>query len=188
MFLPLLGFCLLALLLAVIGSRKSVAANECIVLLKDGKPERAISSGAVLILPNRKYLRLDMRFTVLPLPPMTMGIYGSLPVVSGQFSYQILDPLKAAAVDDLPKRLTRAMEEALNYLLDQSTIDRCLHERDLWEMEIADSVNRRAKNWGVKVSSVSVYDLPVHRQIMRNIMDCLTSTPAALIRTTGSAE
>ena len=172
--------CLLSAFVACVAfvaslSIKAVRKDRRVVIFDDGKPSRVVGPGVILKWPSARFQVVDLGIQSLPIPEIELLASERYAIVAGTFKFQIVDPLRAAAVKNLRGEIDSALERVLVNVLSNASIQQCLEERFVFEIQILDLVNRKTMSWGVKVSELKISDFPLQRHLIRQIMNIMAN-------------
>jgi hypothetical protein len=88
--------------------------------------------------------------------------------------------MKAALNVDLQKSTELAIQSTLMFIISSSTFEQCLNETYYLEKQAIEVVNRQTRAWGVTVSTLTLSDFQVHREILSAIQYMLVNLNSGL--------
>ena len=148
---------------------KLVPENRRIVFFSQGKPVRVAGPGFVVNYSClQKAKLLDIASASRPFPDVVLpGMRKT--AVKGNYQFVITDFLKAAGQADIAESTDNAVRIELANMLDNTSITDCLcGKADI--QQITQSINRRTKSWGVKISELKISEFPEHKRMVRELM------------------
>lgn len=168
-----------------------VQTSQSVVLERLGSYHRTLGPGINLIIPfidkprpisrqyfaagatgdvvrlNRTETRIDLRETVMDVPPRAMITQDNVTVsVNTAVYYQIIDPQSAVyQVENLVMAIEVLTNTTLRALVGKMELDKLFESREDINNELQQTLDEAGNKWGVKITRVEVQDIAIPREV-----------------------
>lgn len=166
--LILLG--VLLLLALAVASIRVVREYERVVAFRLGRLRGALGPGIVLRLPFLdKLIRVDLRVVTLTIPPQEVITRDNVTArVNAVVMFRVVDPVQSVmSVENHAVATSQFAQTSLRSVVGRADLDTLLaHRADLNE-DLAQSIARQTKEWGVEASVVEIKDVEIPEMMQR---------------------
>jgi regulator of protease activity HflC (stomatin/prohibitin superfamily) len=185
-----IGLVVLVLVFLATGVRV-VQTSQAVVVERLGSYNRTLSAGINLIIPfvdkprpisrqyfaadpsgdvvrlNRTESKIDMRETVMDVPPRAMITQDNVTVsVNTAVYYQIIDPQSVVyQVENLVMAIEVLTNTTLRALVGRMELDKLFESREDINTELQQTLDEASNKWGVKITRVEVQDIAIPREV-----------------------
>jgi regulator of protease activity HflC (stomatin/prohibitin superfamily) len=168
-----------------------VQTSQAVVIERLGSYNRTLGAGINLIIPfvdkprpiNRQYFavdssgdavrlnrtenKIDLRETVMDVPPRAMITQDNVTVsVNTAVYYQIIDPQSSVyQVENLVMAIEVLTNTTLRALVGKMELDRLFESREDINTELQQTLDEAGNKWGVKITRVEVQDIAIPREV-----------------------
>ena len=186
----IIGLVVLVVIFLATGVR-IVQTSQSVVIERLGSYRRTLGAGINLIIPfidkprpiSRQYFaadsagqvirqsrtetRIDLRETVMDVPPRAMITQDNVTVsVNTAVYYQIIDPQSAVyQVENLVMAIEVLTNTTLRALVGKMELDKLFESREDINTELQQTLDEAGNKWGVKITRVEVQDIAIPREV-----------------------
>jgi regulator of protease activity HflC (stomatin/prohibitin superfamily) len=186
----IIGLVVLVIVFLATGVR-IVQTSQSVVVERLGSYNRTLGAGINLIIPfidkprpiNRQYFavdstgealrlnrtesKIDLRETVMDVPPRAMITQDNVTVsVNTAVYYQIIDPQSAVyQVENLVMAIEVLTNTTLRALVGKMELDKLFESREDINTELQQTLDEAGNKWGVKITRVEVQDIAIPREV-----------------------
>ncbi len=140
------------------------------VVLRLGKYHRLAGPGVIYVFPVFDNVRfVDTRLLTLDIPHQQVITKDNVPVmVDGVLFFQVADAERAViSVQDYRYAISQYAQASLRDVIGSMSLDSLLSERDEIQQRIGESVEVRAKSWGIHIDSIRLLDINMPEDLKR---------------------
>jgi regulator of protease activity HflC (stomatin/prohibitin superfamily) len=165
--LEIVGGIVVLLLTILFSGIKAVKEYNALVIYRAGKISRCVGSGLQFVLPLiEKSESIDVRVVTLPLPAVEETTIDHYSVkVSAVLFYQVVDPKRCLSkVQDVAQATAEICEVAVRTMVGQHDLRHLLSERTRINWTLKTVLERRLRDFGVRVVSIEVKEVQLSRE------------------------
>ena len=172
-------FLLVAAVVLVSKSIKTVPQQRALVIERFGKFDRTLEPGLRFIMPfiDRVSAKHDLREVPLDVPSQVCITRDNTQLqVDGVIYFQVTDPMKASyGSSNFVFAITQLAQTSLRSVIGKLELDKTFEERDLINTQVVNALDEAASNWGVKVLRYEIKDLVPPAEILRSMQAQITA-------------
>ncbi|MGY6519345.1 MAG: SPFH domain-containing protein [Lysobacteraceae bacterium] len=170
---------------------KIVQTSQTVVIERLGSYHRTLNAGINIVIPfidqarpisrqyfaadhagtitrlNRSETKIDLRETVMDVPPRAMITQDNVTVsVNTAVYYQIIDARSACyEVENLVMAIEVLTNTTLRALVGKMELDKLFESREDINTELQQTLDEAGNKWGVKINRVEVQDIAIPREV-----------------------
>jgi regulator of protease activity HflC (stomatin/prohibitin superfamily) len=142
------------------------------VVLTLGRYTGTKGPGLVILIPViQRMLRVDLRVTVMDVPPQDVISRDNVSVrVNAVVYFRVLEPDKSMLqVADYYQATSQLAQTRLRSVLGQHELDEILSKRDSLNQSLQQTLDEATDPWGIKITNVEIKDVDLNDSMIRAI-------------------
>jgi len=154
----------------LISGVRVVAQWEQGVVLRLGNFKGLAKAGIVYIIPLIEYVRfIDLRTSVLNIPHQKAITRDNVPAeIDSVLFFKVLEPeTVVVTIQDYRFAIAQFTQGVLRDVVGSLTLDELLSEREQIQSKIRESVDEKAREWGIQIESVRLQDIELPEDLKR---------------------
>lgn len=166
------GVVVILLVMLLFSAVKVLPEYERGVVLTLGRYTATKGPGLVLLIPGfQRMLRVDLRITVMDVPPQDVISRDNVSVrVNAVVYFRVVDPEKSMLqVADFYQATSQLAQTRLRSVLGQHELDEILSQRESINQTLQTILDESTDPWGIKVANVEIKDVDLNDTMVRAI-------------------
>jgi regulator of protease activity HflC (stomatin/prohibitin superfamily) len=154
----------------IVSGVRVVAQWEQGVVLRLGNFKGLVNPGVVYITPLIEYVRfIDIRTSVLNIPHQKAITRDNVPAeIDSVLFFKVLEPeTVVVTIQDYRFAIAQFTQGVLRDVVGSLTLDDLLSEREQIQAKIRESVDEKAREWGIQIESVRLQDIELPEDLKR---------------------
>lgn len=154
----------------IISGIRVVAQWEQGVVLRLGNFRGLAEPGVTYIIPLIEYVRfIDLRTSVLNIPRQKAITRDNVPAeIDSVLFFKVADPeIVVVTIQDYRFAIAQFTQGVLRDVVGSLTLDELLSEREQIQSKIKESVDEKAREWGIHIESVRLQDIELPEDLKR---------------------
>lgn len=154
----------------IVSGVRVVAQWEQGVVLRLGNFKGLAEAGIVYITPLIEYVRfVDLRTSVLNIPHQKAITRDNVPAdIDSVLFFKVLEPeTVVVTIQDYRFAIAQFTQGVLRDVVGSMTLDDLLSEREQIQSKIRESVDEKAREWGIQIESVRLQDIELPEDLKR---------------------
>ena len=154
----------------IVSGIRVVAQWEQGVVLRLGNFRGLAEPGVTYIIPLIEYVRfIDLRTSVLNIPRQKAITRDNVPAeIDSVLFFKVADPeIVVVTIQDYRFAIAQFTQGVLRDVVGSLTLDELLSEREQIQSQIKESVDEKARAWGIHIESVRLQDIELPEDLKR---------------------
>ncbi|WP_233842816.1 slipin family protein [Dyella sp. 2HG41-7] len=142
------------------------------VVLTLGRYTGTKGPGLVVLIPMvQRMIRVDLRVTVMDVPPQDVISHDNVSVrVNAVVYFRVMEPDKSVLkVQDFYQATSQLSQTRLRSVLGQHELDEILSQRDSINHSLQQILDEATDPWGIKITNVEIKDVDLNETMVRAI-------------------
>jgi regulator of protease activity HflC (stomatin/prohibitin superfamily) len=166
------GIIVIAVIALLFSSIKVLPEYQRGVVLTLGRYTGTKGPGLVILVPMvQRMIRVDLRVTVLDVPPQDVISRDNVSVrVNAVVYFRVMEPDKSVLqVTDFYQATSQLSQTRLRSVLGQHELDEILSQRDSINHSLQQILDEATDPWGIKITNVEIKDVDLNETMVRAI-------------------
>jgi regulator of protease activity HflC (stomatin/prohibitin superfamily) len=166
------GIIVIAVIALLFSSIKVLPEYQRGVVLTLGRYTGTKGPGLVILVPMvQRMIRVDLRVTVLDVPPQDVISRDNVSVrVNAVVYFRVMEPDKSVLqVADFYQATSQLSQTRLRSVLGQHELDEILSQRDSINHSLQQILDEATDPWGIKITNVEIKDVDLNETMVRAI-------------------